>query len=373
MTRVALDEVVECLDRSRVPVKESERVPGDVPYYGANGQQGWIDHAIFNEPLVVVAEDGGHFASPARGVAYRIAGPSWVNNHGHVLRATARVDHAYLFHSLRNYDFSSYISGSTRSKLTQGQLMQAEIPLPPLDEQRRIAAILDHADALRAKRQQVLTHLDALTRSTFAKVAGTATRRASLRELGVDFLSGKNVLGVGPNTHHVNRVIKVSAISSGRFVATESKPMPSDYAPPPSHRLRRGDILFGRASGSLDLLGATAVVDTEPADLYLPDKVWRLVIQHSADVEPGYALGVLCSVEARAFIRHNASGAAGVRNIGKARLLEFVAPVVPRNAQRAFIERWHQVDRQRAVVQRAQAADNDLFAALQLRAFRGEL
>ena len=62
--------------------------------------------------------------------------------------------------------------GSTRSKLTQKQLMQAEIPLPPLEDQRRIAAILDHADALRAKRRQVLAHLDTLTQSIFHDMFG---------------------------------------------------------------------------------------------------------------------------------------------------------------------------------------------------------
>ena len=51
-------------------------------------------------------------------------------------------------------------------------LEELAIPLPPLDEQRRIAAILDHADALRAKRRQVLAHLDALTQSIFHDMFG---------------------------------------------------------------------------------------------------------------------------------------------------------------------------------------------------------
>lgn len=137
---VALGDVTECLDRFRVPVKESERRSGDVPYFGANGQQGWIDRHIFNEPLVLVAEDGGHFSAPERGVAYRVDGPAWVNNHAHILRPGRCVDRDYLHWVLRNYDFTRFISGSTRSKLNQQQLMRATIPLPPLDEQRRIAA-----------------------------------------------------------------------------------------------------------------------------------------------------------------------------------------------------------------------------------------
>ena len=81
-----LVEVVEFLDSQRRPVTASDRRAGPYPYYGANGQQGTIDHFIFDEPLVLLAEDGGHFGESERGIAYRISGKTWVNNHAHVLR-----------------------------------------------------------------------------------------------------------------------------------------------------------------------------------------------------------------------------------------------------------------------------------------------
>jgi len=129
---------------------------------------------------VIVAEDGGHFDNPSRGVAYRIDGPAWVNNHGHVLRATSCVDTDYLFQVLRNFNFRPYISGSTRSKLTQKQLLIAEIPLPALPEQRRIAAILDHADSLR---RQVLAELDALAQALFQERFGNLDATVELQSL----------------------------------------------------------------------------------------------------------------------------------------------------------------------------------------------
>lgn len=82
---VSLGKAVEFLDSKRRPVKASDRVPGPYPYYGANGQQGTIDDYIFDEPLVLLAEDGGHFFEPQRGIAYKITGKTWVNNHAHVL------------------------------------------------------------------------------------------------------------------------------------------------------------------------------------------------------------------------------------------------------------------------------------------------
>ena len=147
-----LGDVAEVLDSRRVPVREEDRPRGSVAYYGANGQQGWIDRSLFDEPLVLLAEDGGHFEEFVdRPIAYRIDGPSWVNNHAHVLRAAAGVDQGYLFWSLRNKDIRHWIAGGTRSKLTRGEMEQIRITLPSLEEQRRIAKILDTIDeAIRA-------------------------------------------------------------------------------------------------------------------------------------------------------------------------------------------------------------------------------
>jgi type I restriction enzyme S subunit len=156
-------DVSECLDKLRKPVKESERVGGPIPYYGANGLQGWIDRAIFDEPLVLVAEDGGHFDNPARGVAYRIDGPAWVNNHAHVLRPRSGVvEVEYLHRALRHYDFTPYISGTTRSKLTQGQLNVAKVLLPPIELQREFARRVTAVEALKTAQSASLAELDAL-------------------------------------------------------------------------------------------------------------------------------------------------------------------------------------------------------------------
>ena len=114
-----LGEVIEFLDHKRRPVKESERSTGPFPYYGANGQQGTIDAYIFDEPLVLLAEDGGFFDQPERGIAYRISGKTWVNNHAHVLRAGRQIDVNFLCRVLENYDVTPFISGTTRSKLTK--------------------------------------------------------------------------------------------------------------------------------------------------------------------------------------------------------------------------------------------------------------
>jgi type I restriction enzyme S subunit len=150
-----LGEVTTCLDSQRIPIKEDDRRLGSVPYYGANGQVGWIDKAIFNEPLLLVAEDGGHFDQPERGVAYTIRGSSWINNHVHILRPDkSQVLLDFLGYYFRHFDFLPYITGTTRAKLTQRDLMRVEVPVAPLAEQEQIVKLLDEADALRKLRAE---------------------------------------------------------------------------------------------------------------------------------------------------------------------------------------------------------------------------
>ena len=165
-------DVTTCLDRMRRPIKGVDRIHGHVPYYGANGQQGWINKALFDEPLVLVAEDGGHFDDPARGVAYRIDGPAWVNNHAHVLRPSDVVHVEYLHRALRHYDFSPYISGSTRAKLNQKQLNRARLLVPPLDPQHRFATIVAAVERQKARQRTHLAELDTL----FASLQSRAFR-----------------------------------------------------------------------------------------------------------------------------------------------------------------------------------------------------
>lgn len=150
MKFVRLEEIVDILDGMRVPINSAERAKrkGTVPYYGATGQVGTIDKAIFNETLILLGEDGVPFFDPTKHKAYEISGPSWVNNHAHVLRAKSElVVQRYLLHFLNQFNYAGYVNGATRLKLTQGDMRRIPILLPSLEEQQEIVEKLDRAFA----------------------------------------------------------------------------------------------------------------------------------------------------------------------------------------------------------------------------------
>jgi type I restriction enzyme S subunit len=146
---VRLGDVAECLDNKRIPLNSAERekMKGDIPYYGANGIVDYINDYIFDEKLILLAEDGGNFDEfSTKPIAIRVKGKSWVNNHAHILRPL-NIDYDYLFYELVHKDIRKYINGTTRSKLTRGEMIKILILAPKnIKEQKAIAQILSTAD-----------------------------------------------------------------------------------------------------------------------------------------------------------------------------------------------------------------------------------
>lgn len=167
-----IGDICEILDSKRVPITATERQPGPYPYYGANGIQDYVADYIFDDELVLLAEDGGNFGSKDKPIAYRVSGKCWVNNHAHVLKPKEGLDVDYLCYSLMFYDVTGLVNGATRQKLTQADMRKMEIPLPPLGEQRKIAAVLDKVSDLIAKRRQQLDKLDELVKARFVEIFG---------------------------------------------------------------------------------------------------------------------------------------------------------------------------------------------------------
>ena len=184
---VLLRDLVDVLDSKRIPLSASERKhrQGVVPYFGATGQVGTIDVPIFDEPLVLLGEDGVQFFDPYKPKAYKIKGPSWVNNHAHVLRPNPElVEFDYLFHYLNAIDYQGFANGTTRLKLTQGAMNSIPVMMPDLSEQRRLVRILERSlESQDAARRAIASQTDALQ-----TLRRSLLNKAFRGELGTDHL-----------------------------------------------------------------------------------------------------------------------------------------------------------------------------------------
>ena len=279
-----LGDMAEILDARRIPLNAEDRahMSGEYPYYGANGVVDFIDRWIFDEDddLVLLAEDGGHFDEfKTRPIAYRVRGKCWVNNHAHVLKANTFTVGSFLFHSLANKDVRSYINGTTRSKLTQADLRQVEVGLPPLPEQRAIAAVLDSIDdaierteatiaATEQLRDSMLHQL--LTRgvpgwhTAWKEVPGLGTIPADWKVVRLGEVVPKFEYGTSMRCSSEPAgvpVLRIPNIASGELDLSDLKYANLSSIESANLQLAVGDILLVRTNGNPDICGRCWVAE----------------------------------------------------------------------------------------------------------------
>ena len=198
MNMMFVEDCCEILDSMRIPITAIDRKEGEYPYYGANGIQDYVADYIFDDELVLLAEDGGNFESKERPIAYRVSGKCWVNNHAHVLKPKVGLDVDYLCYSLMFYKVDGMVNGATRQKLTQAAMRKMQIPLRCMEEQKHIVDELNCIIKIKEQRQQELQLLDDLIKARFVEMFGDIKnntygwKKYSLEQLTIKITDGEH-------------------------------------------------------------------------------------------------------------------------------------------------------------------------------------
>ena len=151
-TVTTLSNIIDLLDNKRKPIKAEERakrIEGKntlYPYYGATGFVGYIDEYLIEGKFLLLGEDGAPFLDPYAEKAYAVEGKIWVNNHAHII--LPKIDFDYLKLYLNAFNYHDVAKGTTRLKLTQGDMNSILVTVPPLREQRRISSFVKNIFSL---------------------------------------------------------------------------------------------------------------------------------------------------------------------------------------------------------------------------------
>lgn len=289
------------------------------------------------------------------------------------IRPGKDLDRDYLAHYLAQpsmVDFAaSRASGANLPRLSPTVLATFPVPLPPLSEQRRTAAILDHADALRAKRREVLTHLDVLGSAAFMERFGSHSELHALGESLTFITSG----GRGWAKYYSaegDRFIQSLDVQMGSISARD----PVFVVPPDNAEARRtrtavGDVLL-TITGSR--IGRVAAVPAALAGSYVSQHV--AILRPDPQVMLPEFLGAMLALPSLG--QHLIAGAQYGQTkpgLNFEQIRGFSLPRPPLPEQRRFVEDLHQIANQRLAVTHAETSMGELFASLQARAFRGEL
>lgn len=333
------------------------------------------ERAALHENDIVITTSGncGNVAFVTSEPEERTAATNFVR----ILRLDTRcADPRYAFHFMRTRRFRSgiapFIRGATIKNLSVGAAFEhVSIPLPALDEQRRIAAMLDHADALRAKRRRVLTRLDALTPSVFHDMFGEVAASATVDDVATQIRTGP----FGSQLLHSEFVAEgIAVLGLDNVVGNEFRWAERRYIAPAKYEqlkrytVRPGDVL-------ISIMGTTGRCVVVPDDVptAINTKHICAITANREQLDPTFLRAAfLWHPESRAHLRRQTKGSI-MDGLNMGIIKAMPVPVPRLHLQHEFARRIEFVNAQRGAVLAAQHADDELFTSLQSRAFRGDL
>ena len=160
-TSCTLQDAVVFLDGQRKPLESADRAKrqGQYPYYGASGIIDYIDDYIFDEPLLLLGEDGANILNRSTPLCFIATGKYWVNNHAHVMRPKSGQNIKFLCELLESLDYTRYNTGTAQPKINQEKCREIKLSLPVYEEQCRIASFLATLDRRLERAQSNLNYL----------------------------------------------------------------------------------------------------------------------------------------------------------------------------------------------------------------------
>jgi len=303
------------------------------PVYGANGVVGFYDEYTHEHPTLMITCRGA-----TCGTINLSLEKSYIGGNAMALDGidTRRVHLAYLRHCLEHRGFDDAITGAAQPQITRQSLARVSILLPPLDEQRRIAAILDKADALRQKRKRAIALLDSLTQAVFLEMFGDPIsnirgfRTALLEKL----VSPTRKITYGilmPGDDQENGIpyVRVTDIQGGNILVDQlrrtSVAISNDYR---RSALKAGDLLISIRGH----VGRMAIAPQECEGANITQDTARLAL---IGADPVYVMNALATPGAQHWMHQRTKGAA-VRGINLGDLKRFPIPLPSAELQTRF-------------------------------------
>lgn len=241
--------------------------------------------------------------------------------------------------------------GGAYPAVTDDDVRSVSIPLPPLSEQQRIVEILHEAQKIYRLRVEAEAKTSELIPTMFRELFGEIGNNSKnwhlvpVSSFVKSFQGGKSLTGIeGDFDLSRPRVLKISAVTSGFLVPSESKALPSGYDPPDEHFVRPRDLLITRANTE-ELVGATALVAKKcPANLVLPDKIWRFVWKEEFQGSSDFVWALFQERATRRVLSNIASGTGGsMKNISMKKLMQMRVVWPPKELQEKFSTAFREV------------------------------
>ena len=350
---------------------------GKYPVFGGNGISGYHDEFMFEEPRIVIGRVGAYC-----GNVHRAKHKSWITDNAlYIDQKLQSYSDDYLIYLLRNLHLNQYASQSGQPLISYGRIKDIEIPLPPLSTQKKIAAILDAADAYRQKTKTLIEKYDQLAQSLFLDMFGDPVRNPKGWEMKtIENLVKKEKCSIkrGPFGGALKKEIFVE---SGYLVYEQFHALNNDFT---FERYYIDDAKFEELKG----------FEVKPGDIIISCS--GVYLGKLATVPQGAKRGIINQTLLKVSIDQNkmrndffifhfthknfkdkyfeANRGAGIPNFPPMedfKRFQFISP--PIQVQNQFAERIQLIEAQKQQAQASLQKAEDLFNSLLQRAFKGEL
>jgi type I restriction enzyme S subunit len=283
------------------------------------------------------------------------------------------LKYIYYFLSGNIHILENGFKGAGLKHISKGYISDIKIPLPPLDQQKKIAAILDAADAYRQKTKALITKYDALTQSLFLDMFGDPLRNpkgweiVTIRDIITEAKYGTSSKADENGIYSYLRMNNITYKGHMDYSNLKYINVPDDQIH--KYETKKGDILFNRTN-SKELVGKTGIIATDDK-MILAGYLIRLRMKEAYN--PYFLWSHLNSKWAKITLKNMCKSIVGMANINAQELQNIKVVDPPMDLQNQFAERVQAIEAQKAQAQASLAQAEDLFNSLLQRAFKGEL
>jgi type I restriction enzyme, S subunit len=345
--------------------KKVENINGSYPIYGSGGVMGFADDFLCEEGTTIIGRKGS------------INNPIFVNTKfwnvdtAFGLCPGERLHNKFFYYFCTTYNFLKHNKATTLPSLTKADLLKIQIPLPPLDTQRKIAAILDAADAYRQKTKGLIDKYDQLAQSLFLEMFGDPVKN----EKGWEKVELTNlVTKLGDGIHGTPKYsdngdyffINGNNLDNGSITITPNTKKVSED----EFKIHKKDIdattMFVSINGTI---GKAAFYKGEKIILGKSACYFNVKTEIINQI---YLYNIITSAYFLKFATNNATGST-IQNVSLKTMRSFPVPLAPLPLQTLFAERIALIETQKQQAQASLQKAEDLFNSLLQRAFKGEL
>lgn len=295
------------------------------------------------------------------------------------IRDESKLIPDYLYWAIQSIDLTLGLDRAAKGlTLNKAKLLEIEIPLPPLEEQKHIAEILDRTEELRSKRKEAIAQLDTLTQAIFIEMFGdfvtNPKRWEKCKPLGdiAEIVSGITK-GRKLNGQKVRKIpyLAVVNVQDRRLDLTVHKVIEAREDEISRYKLQVNDLLLTEG-GDPDKLGRGTLWNGELPECIHQNHIFRVRITLNS-VHPLFLNWLVSSDYGKKYFLKQAKQTTGIATINMTQLREFPLLIPPFSLQQEFAYRVEAVEKLKASHRASLSELDALFASLQHRAFRGEL